>query len=47
MAKSIEAKFEVISIGVFVDELPTLHIDEFNNKFGVDGINYLDDDGFL
>ncbi len=49
VAKSMEteAEFEVISLLVFMDEIPTLHIDKFNNKFVVDGINYLDEDDFL
>ena len=49
IAKSMdtEAEFEVFSIIVFVDEVPNLHIDKFNNKFLVDGVNYLDDDNFL
>ena len=49
VAKSMdtEAEFEVASIIVFVDEVPNLHIDKFNNKFVVDGVNYLDDDNFL
>ncbi|WP_424503903.1 phage major tail tube protein [Psychrilyobacter sp.] len=42
-----EAEFEVISIRIFIDEIPTLHIDKLNNKFVVDGINYLEDDDFL
>ncbi|WP_319202213.1 phage major tail tube protein [uncultured Ilyobacter sp.] len=49
VAKSMdtEAEFEVASIIVFVDEVANLHIDKFNNKFVVDGVNYLDDDNFL
>lgn len=49
VAKSmeVESEFELLSIRVFVDEIPTLHIDKLNNKFVVDGINYLDDDDFL
>jgi len=49
VAKSMdtESEFEVSSLIVFVDEVPNLHIDKFNNKFVVDGINYLDDDSFL
>ncbi len=46
-AMDTEAEFEVISIRIFIDEIPTLHIDKLNNKFVVDGINYLDDDDFL
>ena len=46
-AMDTEAEFEVISIRVFIDEIENLHIDKLNNKFVVDGINYLDDDDFL
>lgn len=49
VAKSMEteAEFEVISLGVFMDKVPTLHTDKLNNKFVVDGINDLDEDNFL
>jgi phage tail tube protein FII len=46
-AMDTESEFEVSSIIVFVDEVANLHIDKFNNKFVVDGVNYLDDDDFL
>ncbi|WP_028856951.1 phage major tail tube protein [Psychrilyobacter atlanticus] len=46
-AMDTEAEFEVISLRIFVDEIETLHIDKLNNKFVVDGINYLDNDDFL
>ncbi|MGB6127265.1 MAG: hypothetical protein WBG30_00815 [Psychrilyobacter sp.] len=36
-----------ISFRVFIDEIEALHIDELNNKFVVDEINYLEDDNFL
>ena len=42
-----EAEFEVISIRIFIDEIENLYIDKLNNKFVVDGVNYLDEDGFL
>jgi hypothetical protein len=37
----------VISLRVFIDEIENLHMDKLNNKFVVDGINYLDEDDFL
>ncbi|WP_051251666.1 phage major tail tube protein [Psychrilyobacter atlanticus] len=46
-AMDTEAEFEVISLRVFVDEIENLHIDKLNNKFVVDGVNYLEDDDFL
>lgn len=46
-AMDTEAEFEVISIRVFTDEIENLYIDKLNNKFVVDGVNYLDEDGFL
>jgi len=49
VSKSIETevKFKAVSLLIFMDEILTLHIDRFNNKFVVDGINYLDEDNFL
>ncbi len=46
-AMDTEAEFEVISIRIFVDEIENLHVDKLNNIFAVDGVNYLDEDGFL
>lgn len=46
-AMDTEAKFEVISLRVFIDEIETLHIDKLNNKFIVGGVNYLTDDDFI
>ncbi len=42
-----ESEFSVLSIRVFVDEIPVTHIDPFNSKFMVDGIEYIDEDDFL
>ncbi len=37
----VESEFELLRSGVFVDEISTLHIGQFNNKFVVDGIKHL------
>ncbi len=42
-----ESEFSVSSLNVIVDEIPVTHIDPINHKLMVDGIEYLDDDGFL
>ena len=42
-----EAEFTVLSLRVFVDAIPTTHIDPLNMICKVDGIDYLEDDGFL
>lgn len=46
-AMDTESEFSVMSIRIFVDEVPSLHIDPFNEMLVIDGINYLDNDGFL
>ncbi len=43
----VEAEFTVLSLRVFVDEIPVAHIDPANMKFQIDGIDYIEDDGFL
>ena len=42
-----EVKFKAVSLLIFMDEILTLHIDRFNNKFIVDAISYLDEEKFL
>jgi len=42
-----EVKFKVVNLLIFMDEILTLHIDRFNNKFVADDINYLGEGCFL
>lgn len=46
-AMDTEVEFSVMSIRVFVDAIPVTHIDPMNNKLTIDGIEYIEDDGFL
>lgn len=46
-AMDTESEFSVLSIRIFVDEVQTLHIDPLNEKLVIDGVDYLDNDGFL